>query len=193
MRRLARYFLNGLLVTAPLALTIYVVVRLLRWVDGWLALPIPGLGFLITLLLITLIGFLASNLLWRTLFGYVEQLLAKLPFVRLLYTALRDVMGAFVGEQKRFDKPVLVTLDAATQHKAVGFLTKESLDGLGIAGHVAVYFPQSYNFAGQLLVVPADRVTPLTAPSAEVMAFVVSGGVTAVGQGGEGRKPATGP
>ncbi len=94
----------------------------------------------------------------------MEQLLTKLPFVRLLYTALRDVMGAFVGEQKRFDKPVLVTLDGTTQ---------------------------SYNFAGQLLVVPADRVTPLTAPSAEVMAFVVSGGVTAVGQGGKATPPAT--
>jgi len=68
----------------------------------------------------------------------------------------------------------------------VGFLTKESLDGLGIAGHVAVYLPQSYNFAGQLLVVPADRITPLDAPSAEVMAFVVSGGVTAVGGNEEG-------
>jgi len=183
MKRLLNYFLNGLIFTAPVALTLYVLWLLFTTVDGWLRIPIPGVGFLVTIVLITLVGFLASNFLARRILDLVEDALARLPGVRLLYTGIKDVLGAFVGEKKRFQQPVLVTLDPAAGSQAIGFLTQDSLDELGMADHVTVYLPQSYNFAGQMLVFPRDRIVRLDAPSAKVMAFVVSGGVAEVSRG----------
>jgi uncharacterized membrane protein len=182
MKRFLNYFLNGLILSAPVALTVYVCWRAFRAIDSWLNITIPGVGFVLTVGLITLIGFIASNFLARRALALIEELLNRVPGVRLLYTGIKDVLGAFVGEKKRFNQPVLVTLDPGAGTKAVGFLTQESLDDLGIDGHVSVYLPQSYNFAGQLLVVPGDRVVRLQAPSAKVMAFVVSGGVAEVGE-----------
>ena len=180
MKRLIGYFLNGLIFTAPVAFTIYVVWQILTTVDGWLRIPIPGVGFVATLVLITLVGFVASNFLARRMLDWIETLLEKLPGVRLLYSSVKDVLDAFVGEKRRFQQPVLVTLDPVAGSKAIGFLTQDSLDELGIADHVTVYLPFSYSFAGQLMLFPRDRITRLNAPSAKVMAFVVSGGVAEV-------------
>lgn len=182
MKRLLNYFLNGMVLSAPVALTIYVCWRAFSAIDGWLRLPIPGVGFLLTIALITLIGFIASNFLAQRLLSWFEELLNRLPGVRLLYTGIKDVLGAFVGEKKRFNRPVLITLDPGSGTKALGFLTQDSLDELGIADHVSVYLPQSYNFAGQTMIVPRDRVTPVAAPSSRVMAFIVSGGVAEGGR-----------
>jgi uncharacterized membrane protein len=175
MRRLVNYFLRGLVVTAPLALTLYVCWAVFRRIDGWLQLPVPGAGFVITVAAITLIGFLASNLLTRGAVALVEGWMQRLPFVRLLYSSTKDLLNAFVGEKRRFDKPVIVELPGGV--KMIGFVTRESLAQLGLADHLAVYLPQSYAFAGNLLMVPAQAVRPLDAESAAVMAFVVSGGV----------------
>jgi uncharacterized membrane protein len=183
MKRLLRYFLNGLIFIAPAALTLYVLWAVFTTVDGWLRIPIPGVGFVVTLVVITLIGFLASNFLARRLLDWVEDVLERLPGVRLLYSGIKDVTGAFVGEKKRFSQPVLVTLNPAAGAQAIGFLTQDSLTELGLADHVTVYLPFSYSFAGQVLVFPRDRVTPLPASSAKVMAFVVSGGVAEVARG----------
>ena len=154
MRRLVRYFFRGLLVFVPAVLTIAIVVLVFRTVDAWMGLPIPGAGFLATIALIVVVGALASNFVTRRLFELVDGIFRKLPFVKLLYSAIRDVTDAFVGESKGFERPVLVTVDEGTGLKAVGFLTRDSLSDAGLPGHVSVYFPQSYNFAGQLLVVP---------------------------------------
>ena len=178
-RRLLNYFLKGIVFLAPLVFTVYVCVRLFTAVDGWLGIPIPGVGFLATVVLITLFGFLASNLLARGLLAAVEGVLERLPFVRLLYSSTRDLLNAFVGEQRRFDKPVMVEV-APGLARALGFVTQQSLASIGLPGHVTVYLPQSYNFAGQLLIFPADAVTPVDADSADVMAFIVSGGVTGI-------------
>ncbi|HKG93917.1 MAG TPA: DUF502 domain-containing protein [Gemmatimonadaceae bacterium] len=182
MRRLLAYFLRGLVFTAPLAITAYACYWAFTTIDGWLRLPVRGVGFLITLAIVTLIGFLASNFLTRSLLGVIENVLERLPFVRLLYSSTRDLLNAFVGEQRRFDRPVLVALYPGGSAKALGFVTQQSLASLGLADHVGVYFPQSYNFAGSLYVVPATQVTPVAADSASVMAFIVSGGVTALGK-----------
>ena len=180
MKRLLGYFLRGLVLLAPIAITLYVCVLVFTTIDGWLGLPVPGAGFAATLALVTLIGFLASTLLRHTLAGLValvERALTRLPFVRLLYTSTKDLLNAFVGEKRRFDRPVsLLLTDAGV--RTLGFVTDDDLTRLGMPGSVAVYLPQSYNFAGNLLVVPASAVTPLDADSAEMMAFIVSGGVT---------------
>ena len=167
MKRVLNYFLNGLILSAPVALTLYVCWRLFRAIDGWLNLPIPGAGFLLTIALITLIGFIASNFLAQRALALIEHLLNRVPGVRLLYTGIKDVLGAFVGEKKRFNQPVLITLDREAGIKAIGFLTQDSLDELGIREHVSVYLPQSYNFAGQTLVLPSDRITRIEAPSSQ--------------------------
>jgi uncharacterized membrane protein len=177
LTRLLNYFLRGLVVLVPVALTVWITVEVFRLIDGWLGLPVPGAGFVITLLLITLIGFLASNLLTRRVVAAVEGLFVRLPLVRLLYSATRDLLNAFVGEKRRFDVPVLVRI-GAPDVRVLGFVTRDAVASLGLPGHMAVYVPQSYNFAGQLLVVPADSVERVDSESAEIMAFIVSGGVT---------------
>ena len=180
MRRLLNYFLRGLVLVAPLAITLYVCWIVFVRIDGWLGLPVPGLGFVITIVLITLIGFLGSNLITRGMVAIVDQTVGRLPFVRLLYTSTKDLLNAFVGEKRRFDKPVLVRLSAESEARMVGFVTQDSLDRLGLPGYASVYFPQSYNFAGNLVVFPSSQLEPLDAASADVMAFIVSGGVTGV-------------
>lgn len=180
MRTLLKFFLRGLVVIAPLVVTIWVCVQIFETIDGWLGFRYRGLGFLATLVLITAFGFLASSFVTRSLIKGLEDLLERLPFVRLLYTSTKDMLNAFVGEKRRFDKPVLVTLSEDGVVKAIGFLTAESLAAIGIADHVTVYVPQSYGFAGNILVLPADRVRRIDADAADVMAYIISGGVTDV-------------
>ena len=124
---------------------------------------LPDKSFVATLVLITLVGWLATTFLWNSIFGLVEQAMERVPLVRFLYNSLKEVLGAFVGEKKRFDRPVVVKLMAGGNARALGFLTRESLESLGLKDLVAVYLPQSYNFAGQVLLFPADQVTPISA------------------------------
>jgi len=185
--RLLNYFLRGLVVVVPLALTIYVCALIFTTIDSWLGLRIRGVGFLITIVLITVVGALASSFVTRSLITALDNLLERLPFVRLLYSSAKDMLNAFVGEKKRFDKPVLVALSSDRAVKVLAFLTSDSLASLGLADQVTVYMPQSYGFAGHILVVPADRVERIDADAAEVMAFIISGGVTQVEARGDNR------
>ena len=180
MRRLLNYFLRGLVLIAPIAVTAYVCVSLVRAIDGWVDVGVPGAGFALTIAVITLVGALGSSVVTRGLMALVDRLVARLPFIRLLYGSTRDMLNAFVGERRRFDRPVLVRLHEGSEARAFGFLTQATLGTLDLHCQVCVYLPQSYNVAGQLWVVPADAVTPLAADSSEVMAFIVSGGVTAL-------------
>lgn len=182
MRRIARYFVQGLLVTVPAAVTVWFCWIAIRWVDGLLGVRLPGAGLLVTLTGITLIGILASNYLTGRVLRSFESLLERVPFVRLLYTASKDLLNAFVGEQRRFTRAVRVALSEDGAISALGFVTSDSLADLGLAGYVAVYLPLSYSFAGHVVLVPAARVTPVQADSAEVMAFIVSGGVSRAGR-----------
>jgi uncharacterized membrane protein len=179
-RRIATFFFRGLILLAPLAITAYVCVVLFRWIDGWLGLPIPGAGFIATLILITLVGLLGSNLLTRGAVSFFDRILNRLPFVNLVYGSTRDLVKAFVGEKRRFDKPVLVQLVPGSNAHVLGFVTQESLTRLGLDAMVSVYVPQSYNFAGQLFLFPESTVQRLNASSSAVMAFIISGGVTEI-------------
>ena len=181
MGRLFGYFARGLVLLAPIVVTGWVCWLVFTRVDGWLGLPIPGAGFAVTMVLITLVGFLGSTFLTRSAVGVVDRLLTRLPFVRLLYGSTRDLLNAFVGEKRRFDQPVVMRVHDAMALQMVGFVTRDSLDALEMFDHVAVYCPHSYNFSGQLYVVPRHLVRPLNLASADVMAFVVSGGVSGLG------------
>jgi uncharacterized membrane protein len=177
MNMLIRNFLKGCLVLVPAVGTAYVLYLVFTKVDSILALPVPGLGFVVTLTLIVLVGALASNVVVTRFLRAVDQLVLGVPFVRLVYRSLRDVLNVFVGQNQRFNRPVLVALTRESGPKVVGFVTREALEVFGLADHVAVYLPQAVNFSGNLILVPRELVTPLEIPNAELMAFVVSGGL----------------
>ncbi|MEE9542773.1 MAG: DUF502 domain-containing protein, partial [Thermodesulfobacteriota bacterium] len=157
-------------------------------IDGILRIPIPGVGFIITIIIITIIGFLSSNFITRRLVRYFERIFSKLPLVKIVYSSIKDLVGAFVGDKKSFDKPVLVVIHPETKVRALGFITRESLEFLKLREHVAVYFPQSYNFAGNLLIFPNEMVEAIEANSSEVMKFLVSGGVSGGSSDQSGKK-----
>jgi uncharacterized membrane protein len=176
VKNLLGYFIKGLLVFVPAALTVTIIVWVIRAFDGLLNLPIPGLGSAIAVAIITLIGFLASNYFGNKFFALIDQVFIRLPVVKLLYAAIKDFTNALAGEKRSFDKPVLVEIISGGP-KVLGFITREDLSMFALSEHVAVYLPQSYNFAGQVLIFPSDRVNPLDIESSKVMAFIVSGGV----------------
>lgn len=179
LRFLAQSFMNGLLVLAPVAATAWILVKLFQTIDQLLPLPdnvTPGVGFALVLVIVVVVGVLTTNLLASQLLSLSDRLLSRVPFVKLVYTSIKDLTEAFVGENKKFDRPVFVTLADGVQ--AIGFVTREELEEYGMKDIVAVYVPQSYNFAANLLFVPRTRVHPIAKPAGEVMAFVVSGGLT---------------
>ncbi len=180
MKRISKYFIQGLLFIVPLFVTVYIIYFLFVKVDRWIGLPIPGTGVLLTLAAIPLIGFFASNFLTSKLTQGIEAMFVRLPLVKMVYTAIRDLVHAFVGDQKRFNRPVMVTLSEKDKICVLGFLTNDNLSLLSLNDSVAVYLPQSYNFAGNLLVVPSKQVTPVDIDPGDVMKFIVAGGVTAM-------------
>lgn len=177
LKRLTSYFVNGLLFMVPVVLTLYIFYLIFFKIDHLLAFSTPGVGFLVTIAGITVIGFLVSNFLTRRLMLIVDGLFTRLPLVKMLYSSIKDLISAFVGDKKSFNKPVLVRLAPESGASVLGFVTAESLENLGLDDYTAVYVPQSYNFAGNLLLFPRDQIKPLEVSSSEVMTFIVSGGV----------------
>lgn len=189
MTRLLNYFFRGLIVLAPAVLTIYVFWLIISAVDRWMGLTIPGAGVAVTIVLITLFGFLASTVLARWVVQLMDTTFNRLPLVRLVYSSTKDLLDAFVGEKRRFDKPVVVTTSADGIEKAFGFVTQGTMQRFGLDDHVTVYLPFSYTFTGVIRIYPAANVRPLATDSAELMAFVVSGGVTeAAARGADSRR-----
>jgi len=182
MRTWLRYFAQGALIAVPIAVTLYIVYSIVRFVDGLLHFAVPGLGLVVTLLLLTGLGFVASSVIGNRLVALAESLLRRVPLVKVLYGTLRDLVGAFVGERKGFDRPVVVALPGGLGH-VFGFATRDEVPLPGFTEHVAVYFPQSYNFAGNLVAVPRANVTFLEVSSSEFMSFVVSGGIAGLTHG----------
>ncbi|MEK7403429.1 MAG: DUF502 domain-containing protein [Gemmatimonadota bacterium] len=178
MARLLNYFFRGLIVLAPAVVTVYVFWLIISEVDQWLGFGIPGLGIAVTVVLITLFGFLASTVLARYVLGLVDQTFQRLPLVRLVYSSTRDLIDAFVGEKRRFDRPVIVSTHSDGVEKAFGFITGDALEHFELEDYVTVYLPFSYALTGAVRVYPRANVRPLAVDSAQLMAFVVSGGVT---------------
>jgi uncharacterized membrane protein len=176
VKRLAGYFFRGLLLLFPTALTIYLLAETIRWVDGIINLGYPGLGLLTVIVSITLVGFLFTGLLGKVVFGMLDELMSRTPLVKIIYTSLKDLIEAFVGEKKKFNEPVIVKI--SDHLEAFGFVTRKDLSILGLEGKVAVYLPYSYAISGHLLIVPAMNIRIIDAPSSDVMRLVVSAGIT---------------
>ncbi len=180
MKSVVKYFLRGLLYIVPLAVTVYVIVEAFLLIDNLLPVGIPGAGILVLFLLITAIGVVGSFILTQPLKNKVNKLLNKAPLVKTIYTAVRDLVSAFVGQHKNFTEPVRVRLYENSEVERIGFITDKNLkQPLEIADDlVTVYVPHSYAFSGQLFLVPATSITPINASASSVMKYIISGGIS---------------
>jgi len=190
--KLFQYFLQGLLVIAPLAITAYTVYWVVSSVDslipiftekgpdGKIYIRNYGLGFLIVIVAIVLIGYLSSFFIRNRLFNLFDSLLVKTPGIRFIYSTVKDFFEAFAGEKKKFNKPVLANIDDNDVWR-VGFITQEDTIDFGLKDYVAVYIPMSYSIAGNVYLLPRNRIKSVTDVGAtEAMKFAISGGVTNV-------------
>lgn len=178
MKKLISYFFRGLLFTTPVFVTFYIIIKSLQWIDSLIEVPIPGLGLLIIISLITLLGVLGKYLFETSLFTAFEKLIEKTPLVKIVYSSTKDLISAFVGEKKRFSQPVLVLINKESGLEKIGFITRQDMSALGIDDKVAVYLPHSYNFSGNLFIVPRENIKLLNVSGTETMKFIISAGVT---------------
>lgn len=197
-RSLLRLFLQGLLILAPISITIWAVVSAFYWIDG--ILPnlvqsaahlfgadhigpsgrIPGLGFVVFIGIAIVVGYISPSWIVSRVVEFAESLLERTPGIKFIYSTIKDFFEAFAGSKRKFTKAVLVSI-AAPDVWQVGFITQEELLEFDLQEYVAVYLPQSYAFAGHLYFVKRDRVRVLTdISSADAMKFAISGGVADV-------------
>ncbi|MBL0882330.1 MAG: DUF502 domain-containing protein [Chitinophagaceae bacterium] len=199
LKKLLQYFFQGLIVLAPIGITLWVVVGLFRWIDGFLPNLInslfpdllekdaagnlrnlPGLGFLVVVALVLLVGWISSLFVVGRLVTLLDTVLEKTPGIKFIYSSVKDFLEAFAGNKKKFDKPVLVNVDGADIWR-IGFITQQSSEEFGLKDHVTVYVPHSYAISGITYFVPKEKIKPLPSISAaDAMKYTVSGGVTDV-------------
>jgi uncharacterized membrane protein len=180
MKKIISYFLQGLLYLVPIAATIYVVVKAVVLVDGIIPIKFPGAGLLIILIVVTSAGFLGGTLIVRRVLK-LERLLDRVPLLKIIYSSVKDLLSAFVGKKKRFTEPVLVKMGGDVER--IGFITQKDLTHLGIsADKIGVYIPFSYAVTGNLIIVPKGNVSSIKGSSADIMKFIISGGVTEIAE-----------
>ncbi len=190
--KLLQYFLQGLLILAPITITLYALFFVVTSIDGLI--PIfssrdefgqvhvqnYGLGFIIILVFIVSIGYFSSFFITGRIVSFLDKFMQKAPGIKHIYGTTRDFVEAFAGDKKKFTNNVLACVDS-TDVWRVGFITQEDMSDFGLKEHVAVYIPMSYSVAGMVYVVPKHMVKPITnITSAATMKFTVSGGVTQV-------------
>ena len=181
-QRTIQYFLQGLLILGPVSITIYFIYIVFDKIDSILrpVINIPGLGFVIIIAFILLIGYLSSFFVMGRILSVFNKILEKTPGIKLLYSFVKDFFEAFAGNKKKFTNSVLANVDD-TDIWRVGFITQEDMSIFGMENYVAVYLPMAYSVAGNVYIVPKEKVKPITSISAtQTMKFAVSGGVTTI-------------
>lgn len=195
---LLQYFLQGLLILAPISITIWAIQAAFNFIDGILPnmlhslLPgimedkegnirrVPGIGFLVLISIVLLVGYISSSFVVNKLVSVFDKVLEKTPGIKFIYSTLKDFFEAFAGEKKKFTKSVLANIDDNDVWR-VGFVTQEDMSDFEFKDYVAVYVPMAYSVAGNVYIISKDRIKPITnISSAQAMKFAVSGGVTAV-------------
>jgi uncharacterized membrane protein len=178
--RVFRYFIQGIIVLAPIGITAYALYWLFDKVDNILRpyVNIPGLGFAIIIAFIILVGWVSSHFLMGSIIGFLDQLMERTPVIKFIYTSTKDFFEAFAGDKRKFNKAVLANVFSENVW-IVGFLTDEEMQKFDLgAESVAVYVPQAYNFAGQLYILPREKVKKIEKiTSGEAMKYAVTGGV----------------
>ncbi|EHQ24451.1 DUF502 domain-containing protein [Mucilaginibacter paludis] len=194
MNKLARailnYFVKGLLIVVPLGAAFFLIFWAISSIDNALNISsiiwvdktgkpiyIPGLGILSVLVIILLAGVIVTNIITEPIKLWFNRLVDRIPLFKFLYSSIKDLTEAFVGDEKKFNEPVLVEVNEFGLKK-IGFLTQKDLSSIGLPGEVAVYFPYSYSFAGQVVIVSADKVKHMDKSAGDMMKFVISGGVS---------------
>ncbi|MDX1637830.1 MAG: DUF502 domain-containing protein [Balneolaceae bacterium] len=185
MKAVLNNFFRGLLLVFPIGATIYIVYALVNWANNSLNtlifepfnIDIPGLGIVTVFLGVSLLGFICTRAFIRPLVNYFEGLIGKLPLVKIIYTSIKELTEAFVGEKKKFNQPVLIRMNDDGLSR-LGFITSRDLSEFELPEMVAVYCPHSYNFSGNLYFVEQSKVTPVKLNPAEIMKYIVSAGIT---------------
>lgn len=186
MKKLVNYLLQGVLYIAPLGITAYIIYGTFTLLDGFsqqlitkfFDIKIPGLGVFTLLIFLILVGILGKTFIAQPLKLVFNRIIERIPLLNFIYTAFNDLFKAFVGKEKKFDKPVLVKVNLNSDLEKLGFITEENLELLNEIDKVAVYFPHSYNFSGELFIVPRVNIKSVDIKSSDVMKFIVSAGLT---------------
>jgi uncharacterized membrane protein len=179
-KKIFRYFIQGLIIIAPIAITGYALYWLFERIDGILRpyLNIPGLGFVIIIVFVLLVGWVSSNFLMGSFLNFFDQWMERAPGIKFIYSSTKDFFEAFAGDKKKFNQAVLANA-FANDVWVVGFLTDDEMQKFDLgANNVAVYVPQSYHWAGQLFILPREKVKKIEKITAgEAMKYAVTGGV----------------
>lgn len=194
--KLFKYFLQGLLILAPITITLWAVLSLFNWIDSILpnfihslfprlALDengnpkqVRGLGFIVVIGVVLTVGYVSSSFIVSKLVDLFDNILEKTPGIKVIYTTIKDFFEAFAGNKRKFDRAVLVAIEAPDVWR-IGFITHQELSEFGLEEYISVYIPQSYAFAGHLYFVKKERVRLITdISSTDAMKFAISGGVT---------------
>jgi uncharacterized membrane protein len=191
-KKVLQYFLQGLLVTAPVAITGYLIYWFVSSVDSWIPLMTVqdasgnitnqnyGLGFIVIIVALIVIGYLSSNFITSRIFSLFDHWLERAPGIKFIYSSVKDFFEAFAGNKKKFTRPVLVSIYNPDIYQ-IGFITNENVEEFGLPDHVTVYIPMSYSFAGNTYVVPLNKVRTLEHISAsDALKYAISGGVAEV-------------
>ncbi len=189
-RKVFQYFLQGILIIAPLAVTIYALYFVVTTIDSWL--PIftykdqmgvvhvqnYGIGLLIIISVIILIGYFSSFFITGRILSFMDKIMERAPGIKHIYSTTKDFFEAFAGDKKKFTQNVLANVDDNDVWR-LGFVTRDDMADFGLDGYVSVYIPMAYSVAGNVYIIPRSRVKPIThISSAQTMKFAVSGGVT---------------
>jgi len=191
-KKLLQYFLQGLLILAPVAITAYSIFWVVSSIDSWI--PIfsytdtrgqvhvrnYGIGFVIIIAALIVIGYFSSFFITGRLISFMDKVLEKTPGIKYIYSTTRDFFEAFAGDKKKFTKNVLANVDDNDVWR-VGFITQDDMEEFGLKDYVAVYIPMAYSVSGNVYIIPNERVRPIHNISAsQTMKFAVSGGVTSI-------------
>ena len=181
-QKLIQYFLQGLLILGPATITVYAIYVVFDKIDNILrpVINIPGIGFITIIFFIISVGYLSSFFLMSRIISVIDKLLERTPGIKLFYSFIRDFFEAFAGSKKKFTNGVLANIENNDVWR-VGFITQEDMSKFSMADFVAVYVPMAYSVAGNVYIIPKQRIRPITNISAtQTMKFAVSGGVTDV-------------
>ncbi len=193
LKQIFRYFIQGIIILAPIGITGYVLYWLFDKIDGILRpyINIPGIGFLIIIVFVILVGWVSSYFLMGSFINFFDQWMERTPGIKFIYSSTKDFFEAFAGDKRKFNKAVLANV-FSTDVWIVGFLTDEEMAKFEMGSDmVAVYVPQAYNFAGQLYILPRAKVRKIDAiTSGEAMKYAVTGGVVELDD--DGKKPELG-
>lgn len=186
MRRFAaillRSFLQGLLLLSPIAITAYILYSVFNGVDSLVPFVPRGVGFVLIIFIVTVVGYLGTRFfIGKWLFDAFEHVMERTPGVKYIFSSVRDIIKSFVGDKKRFNKPVWVCVNVNPEIWRIGFMTQKDMSHFGLADKVAVYLPHAYAISGWVIITDNKNVKPVKdMTSGEAMKFAVSGGVTTV-------------